>query len=77
MLLENAGVILLRWAWAEDNETSLTMNVVPNLLLGVLLSPELKDTATKFGTRPIRTIVFRDTYLFLDFPEKTYGRDSQ
>ncbi|MCJ1380925.1 hypothetical protein MMC17_004034 [Xylographa soralifera] len=70
VLLENAGVASLRWEWAEDNEMSLTVNVVSTFLLAMLLLPKLKETAIKFNTRPTLTIVTSDTHFFVDFKEK-------
>ncbi|KAI4127298.1 MAG: hypothetical protein LQ338_003258 [Usnochroma carphineum] len=68
--LENAGVAMLRWDWTENNETSLTVNVVSTFLLGFLLLPKLKETAAKFNTRPNLTFVVSDTHFFVDFKEK-------
>jgi NAD(P)-dependent dehydrogenase (short-subunit alcohol dehydrogenase family) len=69
-LLENAGVALLRWGWAEDNELMLTVNVVSTFLLAFLLLPKLKETAIKFNTRPNLTFVTSDTHFIVDFNEK-------
>lgn len=71
VLLENAGVAMLRWDWAEDNELSLTVNVVSTFLLAFLLLPKLRETATKYNTRPNVTFVTSDTHFFVDFKEKT------
>lgn len=70
VLLENAGVAMLRWDWAEDNELTVTVNVVSTVLLGLLLLPKLRETASKFNTRPNLTFVVSDTHFFVDFKEK-------
>jgi NAD(P)-dependent dehydrogenase (short-subunit alcohol dehydrogenase family) len=51
-LIENAGAYLDSWTLAEGMETSMTVNVVSTMFLGVLLMPKLADTARKFGTAP-------------------------
>ena len=71
VLLENAGVAMLRWDLAEDNELSLTVNVISAFLLALLLLPKLRETATKFNTRPNLTFVSSDTHFFVDFKERT------
>ena len=70
VLLENAGVAMTRWDWAEDNELNLTVNVVSTFLLAFLLFPKLKETATKFNTRPNLSIVTSDTHATVDFNER-------
>ena len=70
VLLENAGVAMLRWDWAEDNELSLTVNVVSTFLLAFLMLPKLKETAAKFNARLNLSIVVSDTHFMVDFKEK-------
>ncbi|OTA95459.1 hypothetical protein M434DRAFT_69350 [Hypoxylon sp. CO27-5] len=70
VLLENAGVNCFDWYWAEDNEMTLTINVVSTFLLAFLMLPKLKETAVRFNTQPRLTIVTSDTHYFVDFPEK-------
>jgi NAD(P)-dependent dehydrogenase (short-subunit alcohol dehydrogenase family) len=70
VLLENAGVATAKFTIAEDNELTLTTNVVSTFLLAFLLLPKLRETATKFNVRPILSIVSSETHYFVDFPEK-------
>ncbi|KAI0128163.1 NAD(P)-binding protein [Hypoxylon sp. NC0597] len=56
VLLENAGVNCFDWYWAEDNEMSLTVNVISTFLLAFLMLPKLKEMATRFNTQPRLTI---------------------
>jgi NAD(P)-dependent dehydrogenase (short-subunit alcohol dehydrogenase family) len=51
-LLQNAGAYLDAWTEAEGMETSMTVNVVNTMFLGVLMMPKLAETARKFGTAP-------------------------
>ncbi len=71
VLLENAGVAKTTWDWAEDNEMTLTVNVVSTFLLALLLLPKLKDTAAKFNTRPTLSVVVSDVHYFVDFNERS------
>ena len=71
VLLENAGVASEKWSVSEDNERTLTVNVVSTFLLALLLLPKLKETSAKFNTRPTLTVVSSDTHAFIDFEEKT------
>jgi len=71
VLIENAGVVKSGWEWAEDNELTLTVNVVSTFLLAFLLLPKLREIAIKFNTRPNLTIVTSETHFLVDFNEKT------
>jgi NAD(P)-dependent dehydrogenase (short-subunit alcohol dehydrogenase family) len=51
-LVQNAGAYLDAWTEAEGMETSMTVNVVNTMFLGVLMMPKLAETARKFGTAP-------------------------
>ena len=55
-LVANAGVMIDAWAPAEGMETSITVNVITTLFLGVLMMPKLSESGRKSGTHP--TIVF-------------------
>lgn len=70
VLLENAGVALMRWECVEDNELTVTVNVVSTFLLAFLLLPKLRETASKFNTRPTLTFVTSETHGFVDFEER-------
>jgi NAD(P)-dependent dehydrogenase (short-subunit alcohol dehydrogenase family) len=51
-VIENAGIFLDRWTLAEGMETTMTVNVISTLLLGVLMMPKLMESAKKFGNTP-------------------------
>lgn len=69
VLLENAGVAMLRWVEAEGNELSLTVNVISTFLLALLMLPKLRETAAKYNTTPNLSTVVSDTHFFVDFKE--------
>lgn len=68
VLLANAGVAMAQWELAEDNETNITVNVVSTILLALLVVPKLKETATRYSTRPTLTFVSSETHATVDFP---------
>jgi retinol dehydrogenase-12 len=70
VLLENAGVNTLKWSIAEDNETTITTNVVSTILLGLLLLPKLKETESRLGIAPRLVIVSSDTHEMTNLPER-------
>lgn len=70
VLLENAGVALLKWDWVADNEMTVTINVVSTFLLAFLMLPKLKETAAKYNTRPTLTVVTSETHGYVDFDER-------
>lgn len=70
VLLENAGVATGVFSMAEDNEKTITVNVVSTFLLAFLMLPQLKQTAQKFNTRPVLTIVSSEVHHFTAFKER-------
>lgn len=70
VLLENAGIARGDWHWAEDNEQTITVNVVSTFLLAFLLLPKLRQTATQFNTRTVLSIVSSEVHQMVDFEEK-------
>lgn len=70
VLLENAGMMNLVWSMAEDDELSVTTNVVSTFLLGLLLLPKLQETATKFKVRPRLVIVTSDLHFMNKLEER-------
>ncbi|KAI1841784.1 hypothetical protein JX265_007112 [Neoarthrinium moseri] len=70
VLLENAAVASVEWNWVLDNERMVTVNVISTFLLAFLVLPKLKETASKFNTKPHLTFVTSDTHFLVDFKEK-------
>ena len=70
-VVENAGVIPVKFKTVEQDETTLTVNVVSTFLLGLLMLPKLRETASKFNTTPHLTIVSSEVHFFTSFPEKS------
>ncbi|KAH7348787.1 short chain dehydrogenase [Rhexocercosporidium sp. MPI-PUGE-AT-0058] len=70
VLLLNAGVATGKWTMAEDNELSITVNVISTLLLAFLMLPKMKETASRFNTTPNLTIVSSGAHAHVDFAER-------
>ncbi|TGO14451.1 hypothetical protein BTUL_0053g00510 [Botrytis tulipae] len=60
VMLLNAGILTKEYRVAEDNESTITVNVVSTFLIAFSLMPKLKETAKYFGTTPYMTVVSSD-----------------
>jgi len=56
-VLANAGIWTYDFTITEDNEKTITTNVVSTFLLGILLFPKLRQCAEQFGIMPRFVIV--------------------
>ena len=70
VIMENAGIVTYNFRLFEDNEASITTNVVSPLLHGILMLPKLRETARKFKTTP--KLVFTSSFVhsMTKFPEQ-------
>jgi NAD(P)-dependent dehydrogenase (short-subunit alcohol dehydrogenase family) len=71
ILLENAGIATRKYEVAEENERTITVNVVSTFLLAFLMMPKLRETATKFHTQPTLTVVSSGVHAWTEFAEKS------
>ena len=70
-LVENAGIATDKFAMLEDNESSITTNVVSTFLLGLLLLPKLRESGQKFNITPHLVIVCSEVHAWAKFTERT------
>jgi retinol dehydrogenase 12 len=70
VIIENAGISTREFRLAEDNESTITTNVVSTFLLALLLLPKLKETAARFNVTPHLVFVASDTHAVVDLPER-------
>jgi NAD(P)-dependent dehydrogenase (short-subunit alcohol dehydrogenase family) len=70
IVVENAAIATEEWRTAEDNEATITVNVVSTFLLALLILPKLKQTASKFNVRPMLTIVSSEVHGWAKFKER-------
>ena len=70
VLLLNTGVSLSTYEVCEDNEATITINVVSTLLLALLLVPKLGETASTYATTPHISIVTSELHYLAAFKER-------
>ncbi|KAH6620970.1 putative short-chain dehydrogenase [Chaetomium sp. MPI-SDFR-AT-0129] len=66
----NAGVARMHYHRAEQDEESITVNVVSTFLLLALVLPKLKATAAAFQTRPTFAITSSGAHVHTQFPQQ-------
>ena len=71
IVLENAGIAVEDFEILEDNESTITINVVSTILLAILLLPALRKSAKSFSIHPIISIVSSGIHAAAKFPEWT------
>ena len=76
-VIENAGILLPKFSVAEDNETTLTVNVVSTFLLAILLLPKLRESASRYGIEPHIPIVGSIVHAFAQNKDLTATKDGQ
>lgn len=69
-LVENAGIATRTFQIAEENEATITTNVVSTFLLALLALPKLRETATKYNVEPRLAIVSSEVHFLTDLPER-------
>ncbi|OQO11624.1 hypothetical protein B0A48_03351 [Cryoendolithus antarcticus] len=69
--IANAGLVQYEWSQAEDNETTITVNVVSTFLLTALLLPKMRQTSKQYNTQPTFTITSSGAHSFTTFPQKS------
>ena len=66
----NAGISTEKFEVFENNESSITVNVISTALLMLLLLPTLRASAAKWNIEPVLTVVGSDTHAYTTFPEQ-------
>ncbi|WQF82657.1 Putative short-chain dehydrogenase/reductase SDR, NAD(P)-binding domain superfamily [Colletotrichum destructivum] len=70
IFIANAGVAHTEFRQMEDNEGTITVNVVSTFLLMALVLPKMKETAAKFSTRPTFTITSSEVHGWTKFEQR-------
>ena len=70
VVIENAGIYTFEYTQAEENEATITVNVVSTFLLVLLLIPKLRETAVKFDKIPVLTFTGSFVHFDTRFPER-------
>ena len=71
VVLENAGIATNKYTRFEDNESTITVNVVSTFLLALMILPKLRETATRYNVTPRLTIVSSEVHQWTSLPEKS------
>jgi retinol dehydrogenase 12 len=73
VLLENAGLATDKYEVFEDNESTITVNVISTFLLALLLLPKLRETGRKYNPPrpPHLIIVSSEVHYFSALPEQS------
>ncbi len=69
-VVENAGISTTEYEVFEDNESTITVNVVSTMLLALLILPKLRETAMNYHVIPRLTIVSSAVHTLTKFPER-------
>lgn len=70
VLIANAGLGTQKFRMTEDNEETITTNVVSMSLLAFLLHPKLRETAAKYNTQTHFTVTGSELYEVAKFEER-------
>jgi retinol dehydrogenase 12 len=65
-VVENAGISQPEYILAEDNESTITVNVISTFLLALLLLPKLRESASRYGMVSRLTIVGSVVHFWAD-----------
>jgi NAD(P)-dependent dehydrogenase (short-subunit alcohol dehydrogenase family) len=68
-VVENAGIANSEFTMAEDNESTITVNVISTMLLAILLLPKLRRSAKEFNIVPRLSIVTSGTHRWTNLPQ--------
>ena len=74
VVLENAAIVTITFRKAEEDESTITTNVISTFLLALLILPKLRETATRIGTQTHLVVVSSDAHKFVTFPERKSDR---
>ena len=77
VLCENAGIAAATYRQFEGEESTITTNVISTFLLAFLMLPKLKETASRFSTRPVLTIVSSEVHHWSAFKEPRQAAEGQ
>lgn len=69
-LVNNAGIATSIFTIAEDNESTITVNVISTFLLSTLMLPKLRESAEKFDIIPRISILGSEGQNWVQFKER-------
>jgi len=69
-VIQNAGILTTKFAVSEDQESTITVNVIGAVLLGLSVLPKLQESAAKYKVQGRMTFVGSDLIYIAKFKEK-------
>ena len=71
-VVENAGINITgeEFQLAEDNESSITVNVVSTFLLALMILPKLRETSAKYNVTPHLVVLTLELHFVAELPER-------
>ena len=69
-LVANAGIARSYWSTLEDNESTITTNVISTFLLSLLLLPKLRESGQKFNFTPHLAVTCSEVHAWSPFEER-------
>jgi retinol dehydrogenase-12 len=70
VVVENAAINLTEFQMEEDNESTITVNVINTLLLALLLLPMLRKSSVKYKADTVLTFTGSFVHYLTQFPER-------
>ncbi|RDW73549.1 short-chain dehydrogenase family protein [Coleophoma cylindrospora] len=70
IVVNNAGIVVYNFELAEDNESTITVNAVSQILLSLLLLPKLRETSVRLKKETVLTFTGSFVHFMTDFPER-------
>lgn len=70
VVVNNAGILTYDFELAEDNESTITVNVVSAALLSLLLLPKLRETSLRLQKEVVLTFTGSFVHFMTEFPEQ-------
>lgn len=70
VVVENAGIMTADFNLAENNESTITVNVISTFLLAILVLPKLRESSLKYHRAAVLTFTGSFVHFLTKFPER-------
>lgn len=70
VVVANAGIYVYEFEMAEDDESTITVNNVSTLLMGIMLLPKLRETSIRHKKETVLTFTGSFVHFMTQFPER-------
>lgn len=69
-VIQNAGILTTKFSVAEDQESTIAVNVIGSVLLALSVLPKLQESAAKYRVQGRLTFVGSDLIYIAKFKER-------